>query len=187
MTLGTVPAEREMYAGHLGFALGTYSFRRTVPLWLLLFASELPDWFDVGLCVAHVDRGPWGLYTHGLLAVGAAAVLLAGLYAAITSDVIGGGAVALTVASHYALDYLTGVKPTWPGGPSIGLHLYQYPMVDFVLEGATILIGWWLYRRTVPAERRQTLATYGVLGGLVMFQLGAAVAFILNMGGAMKC
>ena len=38
-----------MYAGHLGFALGAYSFRRTIPLWLILIAAQLPDWLDAGM------------------------------------------------------------------------------------------------------------------------------------------
>ena len=143
-----------MYAGHLGFAIGAASFRRTIPLWLLLFAAQLPDWLDAGMCVVNANRGPNGLYTHGIPTVAACAVVLALLYALRARDTVGGLIVAVTVVSHYALDYLTGIKPTWPGGPVIGLRLYERPLIDFTLEAATILLGWWLYRRTLPRDHR---------------------------------
>lgn len=176
-----------MYVGHLGFALGTYSIRRTIPLWLLLVAAQLPDWFDAGFCLANHDRGPWGLYTHGIYTVGGAAIILAVVYALSARDVLGGLVLAITVASHYGLDYLTGSKPTWPGGPIIGLQLYNKPMVDFVLEGLTILIGWMLYRRTQPQHTRNAPMVYVMLFGLLALQIVAGLMFFLNLGGQMKC
>lgn len=176
-----------MYAGHLGFALGTHSFRRTIPLWLLLVAAQLPDWFDAGMCIVNHDRGPWGLYTHGFYTIGGAAVILAVLYALSARDMIGGLLVALTVVSHYALDYFTGSKPTWPGGPIIGLRLYDRPIIDLVLESLTILIGWTLYRRALSKEGRDDRHTYIMLAGLLLLQLGAGLAFYWKLGGQVKC
>ncbi|HEV2643190.1 MAG TPA: hypothetical protein VGT98_10800, partial [Candidatus Elarobacter sp.] len=161
-----------MYAGHLGFALGAYSYRRTLPLWLLLVASQIPDWLDAGACIADVDRGgPFGLYTHGWLAVGLAAIACSAIAFALTRDVAGALLVALVEASHYPLDYLTGLKPTWPGGPIIGLNLYSRPMVDLALEGAVILAGWLLYRRTLPESVRNDGMTYAVLFALLTLQI----------------
>jgi hypothetical protein len=176
-----------MYAGHLGFALGTYSFRRTLPLWLVLVAAQLPDWFDVGMCLANRHRGPYGLYTHGIHVVAGAALLLAAIYTLVRRDAIGGGVLAATVASHYALDYLTGIKPTWPGGPIIGLQLYSRPLADLLLEAATIFIGWLLYRRTLPHHARSDGMVYAVLFSLLALQIIAGLAFFLNLGGQMKC
>ena len=176
-----------MYAGHIGFGLGAYSFRKTVPLWLLLIAAQIPDWLDAGYCVADLDRGPYGLYTHGFIPVAAAAVLAALFTYVLIDDASGALLVALVVASHWGLDYLTGIKPTWPGGPVVGLNLYARPVVDVILESATILIGWLLYRRTLPRSVRNSGWTYAILFTLCALQVLAGVAFALSLGGHPKC
>lgn len=176
-----------MYAGHLGFALGAYSFRKTIPLWLLLIAAQFPDWLDAGMCIVNQNRGPMGLYTHGFQALTLSAFGLAALYVIVRRDLIGAGIVALTVLSHYGLDYFTGLKPTWAGGPIVGLSLYSYPIVDLILETITIFIGWTLYRRTFPKEARSSLTVYAVLIALIGFQVIAGIAFYFEVGGGMKC
>ncbi len=176
-----------MYAGHLGFALGAYSFRRTIPLWLLLIAAQLPDWLDAGMCIASLNRGPSGLFTHGLYILSLSAVGLAVAYAVFARDVVGGLIIALTVYSHYALDFLTGQKPTWAGGPVIGLSLYSRPAIDLLIESVTILIGWTLYRRTVPQEGRKDFTVFAILIALLGFQVLAGIAFYFDVGGTMKC
>jgi len=176
-----------MYAGHVSVALGAHGLRRRTPLWLLLLAAQLPDWYDAGFCSLALDRGRDGLYTHGLHVIALSAIVLAGGYALATRDRFGGVIVALTLASHYALDFLTGVKPTWPGGPSIGLALYARPTTELFLELATILLGWWLYRRTLPGEQRNRWTVYAMLAALLAWQAIAGVAFYLNLGGNTKC
>lgn len=176
-----------MYAGHIGFGLGAYSFRKTLPLWLLLVAAQIPDWIDAGFCVADLDRGPFGLYTHGFIAVAAAALVCAVLAYALTGDVTGALIVGLVVASHWGLDYFTGIKPTWPNGPIVGMNLYARPVVDVVLESATILAGWLLYRRTLPESVRNHGWTYATLFSLCALQVLAGAAFALSLGGHAKC
>lgn len=177
-----------MYAGHLGFALGAYSFRRTLPLWLLLLASQIPDWLDAGACIADVDRGGrYGLYTHGWIPVGIAAVVCGLVALLLTRDAAGALLVALVEVSHYPLDYFTGRKPTWPGGPIIGLDLYRSPMADLALEGAVIVVGWLLYRRTLPDDVRNDGMTFATLFALLAFQIVAGIAFLLSIGGRVKC
>ena len=176
-----------MYAGHIGFGLGAYSFRKTLPLWLVLVAAQIPDWLDAGYCVADISRGANGMYTHGFIPVGAAAIVFALLAYAITRDVTGTLIVALVVVSHWGLDYFTGTKPTWPGGPVVGMNLYARPMVDFALESATILAGWLLYRRTLPKSVRNHAWTYATLLMLCTLQVLAGAAFALSLGGHTKC
>lgn len=176
-----------MYAGHVGFGLGAYSFRKTLPLWLLLVAAQIPDWLDAGFCMADVDRGPYGLYTHGFLPVAMAAVVFAAITFAITRDLAGTLVVALVVASHWGLDYFTGMKPTWAGGPIVGMNLYSRPVIDVALESATILAGWLLYRRTLPASVRNHGWTYATLFALCALQVLAGAAFALSLGGHTKC
>jgi membrane-bound metal-dependent hydrolase YbcI (DUF457 family) len=176
-----------VYAGHIGFGLGAYSFRKTLPLWLLLIAAQIPDWLDAGFCVADIDRGPYGMYTHGFIPVAAAALAVGALAYVLTRDVIGALIVALVVVSHWALDYFTGIKPTWPGGPIVGMNLYARPVVDVMLESATILAGWLLYRRTLPESARNNGWTYATLFSLCALQVLAGAAFALSIGGHAKC
>jgi len=176
-----------MYAGHLGFALGAYSFRRTIPLWLVLIASQLPDWLDAGMCMASIDRGPYGLYTHGLVAVTIGAVAFGVLTWLLARDLTGALLVAGVVLSHYLLDYFTGLKPTWSGGPIIGLYLYSRPVADLVLESFTVVAGWLLYRRTFPASVRNDGMVYATLFALIALQLLAGVVLALSLGGHIKC
>ncbi len=176
-----------MYAGHIGFALGAYSFRRTLPLWLVIVAAQIPDWLDAGYCIASMERGPYGLFTHGVVVVALAAVAFATLTYAISRDVLGALIVALVVVSHYGLDYLTGHKPTWAGGPIIGLNLYARPLADVVIESITVLAGWLLYRRSLPTAVRDDGVVYAILFSLIAFQAAAGVAFALNLTGHVKC
>ncbi len=176
-----------MYAGHVGFGLGAYSFRKTLPLWLILIAAQFPDWLDAGYCVADIDRGPYGLYTHGFIPIGIAAIVFAVLTYAFTRDLMGALIVALVVASHWGLDYFTGIKPTWPGGPVVGINLYSRPVIDVALESATILAGWLLYRRTLPEQVRNHGWTYATLFSLCALQVLAGAAFALSLGGHTKC
>ncbi len=176
-----------MYAGHLGFALGVSSLRRSVPLWLLLVAAQLPDWVDVGICATGGSRGVAGLHSHGFFSIAVSIGVLGTVYLLASRDWVGALVIALTTVSHYALDLLTGIKPTWTGGPIIGLGLYKDPVVDAVLEGATILIGWLLYRYTLPKERRNSIFTYAILLSLILFQAAAGIAFYLKLGGDVKC
>lgn len=176
-----------MYAGHVGFALGAYSFRRTLPLWLVIVAAQVPDWLDAGMCIADMERGPYGLYTHGLVPVAAAAIAFGIIAFAISRDVRGALLVTAVVMSHYALDYLTGQKPTWAGGPIIGLDLYARPVADLIMESATILLGWLMYRQTLPRPVRNDGMVYAILFSLIALQVITGLAFVLNATGHIKC
>lgn len=176
-----------MYAGHLGIALGASSLRRSAPLWILLIAAQLPDWLDAGLCVADASRGPGALYTHGLVTVGVAALLFGCIAWAITRDATAGLLSAALVLSHYPADLLTGLKPTWNGGPMLGLGLYAHPLVDSAVEGAVVLVGWLYYRRTLPPAARRESMMYAMLFVLLAAQLIAGIAFAFNVSGHVKC
>lgn len=176
-----------MYAGHIGLALGAYSFRRTIPLWLILIAAQLPDWLDAGMCMADIDRGPFGLYTHGFIAVALGAVAFGVLAWLLARDLAGALIVAGVVVSHYLLDYFTGFKPTWSGGPIVGLDLYARPMADLTLETITVVVGWLLYRRTLPSSVRNDGMVYATLFALIALQVVAGVTLALSLGNHMKC
>jgi hypothetical protein len=84
------------------------------------------------------------------------------------------------------LDWITGYKPTWPGGPMIGLQLYDHPLADFVAEGITIVIGTLLYARTLPLRPRPWVDVSVMAGALLVLQLTIDVTHLL-MPSITKC
>jgi hypothetical protein len=173
-----------MYTGHLGIALAAKSARQSVPLWVLVIAAQGCDWVDAGAwLVGHADPassrwlvfGNWTaqMVSHSVPSVVAIAILIAGLYYAATHDGLAAILVAGATLSHVLVDYITAAKPTWPGGPRIGLSLYSYPFADFVVETALVLIGWLLYRRSLPERRGALPAAWLMLAALVALQLFA--------------
>jgi len=101
--------------------------------------------------------------------------------AAVVLVIIGG-----VIVSHMLLDWITGYKPTWPGGPMIGLEWYAHPILDFAAEGLVIAIGTLLYARTLPARQRPWRDVSIMFGALLILQLTIDVAHLL-MRNLPKC
>lgn len=171
-----------MYAGHVGIAVGAKGLRGSLPLWALIIASQLPDWTDATLCLAGVTSSTPGMFSHSLPAIGVLTIVGTLIYLATTRDFVGSAFIGALVVSHAAADYITGLKPTWPGGPMIGLDLYRHPVLDFAVEAVVILIGWLVYRASFPAEKRSSRNVLSVLGALLALQLLADIVFSLNPG-----
>lgn len=166
-----------MYVGHAGVALGAKRFAPSVALALLVFVTYLPDWVDAALCVTGGYRNAQ-IFSHSIPAVIVLAVLAActqlgrnNLRAALV--------VAAVVISHVLLDYLTGIKPTWPGGPTIGLELYNHPILDLAAETAVIVIGWMLYRSSLAKEPGTLRWSTIMLSMLLLLQVGVDFAKLL--------
>jgi hypothetical protein len=62
--------------------------------------------------------------------------------------------IALTVVSHWVLDFVTHRPdlPLWPDGPRFGLGLWNSVPGTLLVEGAFLLIAVVLYARAVPAR-----------------------------------
>lgn len=59
--------------------------------------------------------------------------------------------VAALVASHFGVDLLTSNLQAFPGRDArIGLGLYDFPPIDFVLEAGVIVVGWVAWRCSLP-------------------------------------
>ncbi len=191
-----------MYAGHIGVALGLKRSWPLIPLWMLVIASELPDWTDAGLCISGVRTPVYGMLSHSLPAVAVLAILAGTVAVVIGPSKPNGelpvalrtpaslmalaGPVALAVALHMVGDWFTGLKPTWPGGPMIGLQLYRMPVVDFLLEAVVVILGWLAYRATLPQNPRAARVASLLLASLLILQLAADVSFAL-VPGLKKC
>lgn len=156
-----------MIIGHLGVAAAANATRRDSTLFWLLAASGAPDVVDALFVVAR-SCNPHGLYSHTLPAAGLiAAVTGAATYLG-TNQRATGALAALLVLAHVPLDYVTGYKLFWPGGELHGLRLYDWPVLDFLLEAALMTLGWWLLRSREWAPR--WAMTRGVLVALLVFQ-----------------
>jgi len=135
-----------MILGHLGIALGARAVKRDAPLGWLIAASFAPDVMDLAFASAGFCNAA-GAYSHSLPAIGVTALVL-GVGAAWRTR---SGKTALLVAGlvvvHLLVDYLTGLKALWPGGPVVGLDLYRWGWADFALEAPCIVGGWWAARR----------------------------------------
>jgi hypothetical protein len=167
-----------MYIGHVGAALAAKRVRTSIGLFALLVATYTPDWVDSGLCLAGVYN-PQGMLSHSIPAV--LLFSLAGfiLYGLKTHDWTAALVLAGVILSHVFLDWITGYKPTWPGGPMIGLRLYGHPVADFMVEGLLIVIGALLYKRTLPPRQRPWIDVSIMLGALLSLQLGIDIAHML--------
>jgi hypothetical protein len=153
--------------GHLGVAAAANASRRDSTLIWLLAASGAPDVVDALFVVAR-SCNPHGLYSHTLPAAALIAVVVgAGAYFG-TGQRATGALAALLVLAHLPLDFVTGYKLFWPGGELQGLRLYDWPVLDFLVEGLLATLGWRLLRSRAWAPR--WAVTRGALVTLLVFQ-----------------
>ena len=172
-----------MYAGHVGIALGFRSVRGAPPLWLLVLAAQGPDWGDMLHEALRLPFGNPGWSSHSFPMVGVGALGAGAVAWLVTRRGGTPGRAALIAAvaylSHWLADFFTGNKPTWPGGPVVGLGLYSHPLRDLALEGAVIVCGWWLWRRALP--RPGGRLSYTLLAALLACQGAAFVSIRLGL------
>ncbi len=167
-----------MYVGHVGAALAAKRFRRSIGLTLLVVATYAPDWVDAGFCLAGRSN-PVEMLSHSFAAVAFLAIVALAGYWIATRDWKGGAVLAAVVVSHMLLDWITGSKPTWPGGPMIGLKLYAHPIADFVVEAVVISMGGVLYAGTLPPRKRPWRDVSLMLGSLLLIQLAIDIAHLM--------
>lgn len=174
-----------MYIGHVGAALAAKRVRIGIGLLPLLAATYAPDLVDTGLCLSAANHSRQML-SHSIPSVLILALLGFSWYGLVARDWRGGLVIAAVIVSHILLDWITGSKPTWPGGPMIGFQLYQRPIADFIAEGATIVVGTLLYARTLPSRQRPWVDVSIMMGALLVLQLTIDVAHLL-MKSLPKC
>lgn len=160
-----------MYAGHAAIALLVKGVRPRISLAVLVPVAFAPDWIEwVFEALGHRNRN----ISHSLVSVGLGAVLVGLIYWAIRRTPRDAAAVSLTYVSHWAADFITGLKPTWPGGPQVGLLLYAHPVADVVLESVVIVLCWMVYLRSLPTISRRRPASLLIPAGLIALQIGFA-------------
>jgi len=179
-----------MFLGHFGVGLAAKRAAPSASLGTLLLAAQLVDlvWpvlVLAGVEVVRIDPGntavtpldfvsyPW---THSLAAAAAWGVLLGLIYLLFRRSARGALVIALAVVSHWVLDWISHRPdlPLYPGGPKVGLGLWQSLPAAVAVEIAIFVAGLALY-----------LATTRPLDRTGRWGLAALVAFLLaSYGGA---
>jgi membrane-bound metal-dependent hydrolase YbcI (DUF457 family) len=157
-----------VYAGHVALALLAKGARPRIPLAVLVPVAFAPDWIE--WILGALGR-PNRELSHSLVSVAVGATLVAVLYWMATKAPRDAAVVWLTYVSHWPADFITGYKPTWPGGPTIGLGIYGNPVADIVVEWSLIMICWLVYRRSLPPKGRSAKVGWLMPAGLMAMQI----------------
>lgn len=178
-----------MYVGHVGIALALRSRRAAPATALLVLAAQGPDWCEGALLLLGIRWTDPSWSPHGLIPLGIGALVAAAIAALLSRRAMSSAIAAVAYLSHWAADWFTGLKPTWPGGPLVGLHLYGRPAFDLALESLVVLGGWWLWQRDVRRARTldarsvgtpwpESSLTWALLAVLLALQFAADVALV---------
>ena len=175
-----------MFVGHLAVALGAKKVEPDIPLgatvaaafgldllWpiLLLLGVETvrlnPG--DTAFTNLAFDSYPW---SHSLLTVVGWSGLVGFLGRRVFGSWRAGMVLGGLVLSHWVLDFATHRPdlPLWPGGPLVGLGLWNSIPGTILVEASLLVGGVWLYRRaTSPRDRTGTgaLVALVVLTGVI--------------------
>lgn len=160
-----------MYVGHAAIAALLKGKRPRVPIALLVPLAFAPDWID---SFSHVVHRPNSVLSHSLVSVAIGATTCGLLYWLWSRNAGDALVVWLAYASHWPADLITGVKPTWPTGPTVGFGLYAHPGWDLLLESGLVVVCWLAYRRSLPVESRRRsiglLIPLGLIGMQIVFE-----------------
>jgi len=179
-----------VFIGHYALALAAKRAAPRASLGLLFAATSFADllWpvlLLLGWEQAHIVPGPNPFLTlwldsipisHSLITLIAWGALFGLVYRARTADGRGGVVIALLVASHWVLDYVTHRPdmPLYPGGTPLGLGLWRSVAGTLVVEAAMFVAGVWLY---VTATRaRDRAGSYGFWALIAVLMLSYAAS-----------
>ncbi len=159
-----------MFIGHFGVALAAKRASPRTSLGALFAATQLADllWPSFLLLgwehatVLSSNTGFGGVVftsypiTHSLVGALAWSLAFGALYQGVTHNRRGAVVVAILVFSHWVLDFIVHQPdlPLYPGGPRVGLALWNSVPGTLVVESVISLAGLWIYLRTTRARDR---------------------------------
>jgi hypothetical protein len=175
-----------MFIGHFGVGLAAKKLAPHASLGTLFFAAQFldliwPIFLLLGLEHVRIVPGitrmsPFDFYdypiSHSLLTAAVWSALVGLLYYAVRRNRPDACIVGLAVISHWVLDFLAHRPdlPLWPGGPKVGLGLWNSWPAETVLEVAIFVAGVWLYLKVTRA--RDAIGRYAVWALIAFLFLG---------------
>ncbi len=182
-----------MFIGHYALGLAAKRIASRTSLGTLFLAPSLADllwpvFLLLGWERVRVTGGANPFLTltfdayplsHSLLTLIGWGVVLAVLYRWRSGDARAATVVALLVVSHWVLDFVTHVPdmPLYPGGPTVGLGLWNSVAGTVIIEGSMFVAGAWIYVTTTRA--RDAVGRYA-LWALLAFLLVSYVASLFT-------
>jgi hypothetical protein len=150
-----------MFIGHFGVGLAAKKLAPRTSLGTLFFAAQfldliwpvflLLDLEHVRIAPGITKMSPFDFYdypiSHSLLTAAGWSVLVGGFYYAVERNTRSACILGFAVVSHWVLDFLVHRPdlPLWPGGPKVGLGLWNSWVFETALEVAIFAAGVWLY------------------------------------------
>jgi membrane-bound metal-dependent hydrolase YbcI (DUF457 family) len=178
-----------MFIGHFAVGYGAKRYAPRAPLWALMAAPLLADilwtvfllmgWEHARIAVGDTRYTPLDLYdypwSHSLVMLVVWATVLGAGYFLWERDWAGAAAIWIGVVSHWVLDWIThrADMPLYPGGPKLGLGLWNSIAGTMVVEIAMLFAGVWIYARATRArDRIGRYAFWGYVAVLMIFYVG---------------
>ena len=182
-----------MFIGHYALGLAAKRVAPRTSLGTLVIAPTLADllwpvFLLLGWEHAHVVPGPNPFltlwlddypYSHSLFALIVWGALFGYLYKTRTGDRRAALVIGSLVVSHWVLDFVTHVPdmPLYPGGPTVGLGLWNSVAGTVIIEGSMFVAGAWIYVTTTRA--RDAVGRYA-LWALLAFLVVSYVASLFT-------
>jgi hypothetical protein len=162
-----------VFIGHTAIALAAKRARPSIPLPALIAATYGPDVIEITLLALwRWARVQAAFGSHSIPSVAFGSAVAAAAYWVWRRDAAGASVVAATYASHWVADLFTGSgKPTWGGGPTLGLSLYEHPALDFIVESGLLIAAWLFLWPARDRRRRPRPVHMAAPIGLVLVQL----------------
>ena len=153
-----------MFVGHYAVALAAKAAAPRAPLWSLIGASQLLDIGFSGLIIGGVEKfrvdptlpgNPFDLYdmpwTHSLPAALVWSLAAAAVARLFRLPLHIAAVIGAVVFSHWMLDFIVH-RPDllmWPGGPKVGLGVWNAPLAEMALEMGLLTLGgaMWVAKR----------------------------------------
>lgn len=158
-----------MFVGHLAVALGAKRASPRTPLAALIAAAFGLDLIWPVLLLAGIERVridpghtaftplafdyyPW---SHSLSMAIVWAVVVGRFSVVVLKRAAAGFLIGLAIVSHWLLDYVTHAPdlPLWPGGPQVGLGLWNSIPGTLAVEGTLFVAAIWVYVRSTRPRR----------------------------------
>jgi len=165
-----------MFIGHYALGLAAKRAAPRTSLGTLFVAPTLADllwpiFLLLGWEHAHVVPGPNPFltlwlddypYSHSLFALIVWGALFGYFYKAKAGDKRAAVVIALLVVSHWVLDFVTHRpdEPLYPGGPKVGLGLWNFPAATVIVESVMLVAGLAVYLGATRA--RDAIGRWGI-------------------------